>query len=682
VFGAITDNDIGTAGMTWGTSAAPGPWILPVRALGKGGGYDSDIIAGIEWAAGLTVTDGEDPTATVVPDNPYPADIINLSLGGESSCPSAYQIALSTVTALGVLVVASAGNSDTVVSGTSSVEAPANCSSSVSGMIAVGGLRNVGTKVGYSSSGPEVGISAPAGNCINSSGDCLRSIETTTNLGTTVPLSGSHYSYTNELVNADDSSPNLGTSFSAPIVSGIAALMRSVNSNLTPAQLVARLEASAAAFPANTANLPTCPTLDPSTEQCSCLSSGQCGAGMVNAYNAVQAAQEPIAAVAISGGSLNAGASAASCGRTIASYAWGASGGASVSDSAGKTTTVSGSGTVTLTVTDNLGGTTTASIAATSGSASSSAPTTAGTSACPTALTVTPTSPTVAQAFSPTSVGETIASTLTFTFTNANPYALTQSHFSDTLPSGLKITSSPAPATTCTGGSVSVSATSSTVTLADANIPASGSCTVTMSVSSGSAHTYTNTVAANALTTGPAGANTNTSSSALIVTAPTPPTVAEAFSPASVGQNASSILTITLKNSNTYALTAVGLNDTLPSNLNAKSSPAATSTCGGTLSAPTSSITLSGATIPARGRCTMTVTISSATAASYTNTILAGAVTYAPAGATTAAATATLTVTASGGGGGALDWTDIVLATGMLFTVRIMKGNARMGAAP
>ena len=44
------------------TSASPGmswgPWMLPVRALGKGGGYDSDIIAGIEWAAGMPVTSG------------------------------------------------------------------------------------------------------------------------------------------------------------------------------------------------------------------------------------------------------------------------------------------------------------------------------------------------------------------------------------------------------------------------------------------------------------------------------------------------------------------------------------------------------------------------------------------------------------------------------------------------
>ncbi len=243
VFGAITDNNVGTAGMTWGSPSRPGPWVLPVRALGKGGGYDSDIIAGIEWAAGMTVTHSAGPA---VPDNPYPADIINLSLAGESSCSSDYQTALATVTGMGVLVVASAGNSVTPVTGTSSVEAPANCSASVPGMIAVAGLRNVGTKVGYSSAGPEIGVGAPAGNCINSTGACLRSIDTTTDLGTTVALSGSGYSYTNE------TNESVGTSFSAPIVSGIAALMRSVNNNLTPEQLVARIQASATPYPPNT----------------------------------------------------------------------------------------------------------------------------------------------------------------------------------------------------------------------------------------------------------------------------------------------------------------------------------------------------------------------------------------------------------------------------------------------
>ncbi len=681
VFGAITDNTVGTAGMTWGNTATPGPWVLPVRALGKGGGYDSDIIAGIQWAAGMTVMNPEGGAA--IPDNPYPADIINLSLGGgtdacSSSNGQAYENALTTITGMGILVVISAGNGGTPGQ-LAPVELPGNCAGAVPGVMAVAGLRNVGTKVGYSSFGAEVSVSAPAGNCIITSGACLRSIDTTTDSGTMGPLTGAGYTYTNE------SNPNLGTSFSAPIVSGVAALMRSVNANLTPAQLVARIKSSSTTFPTGAAGVPTCPMNDATSGECVCPNDDtQCGSGMVNAYAAVQAALAPIAAVAITGGSsLNASGSAAACGRTIVSYAWLASGGASVAPSTGETATVSGSGTVTLTVKDSAGATDTATIKVTSGSASSSAPTSAGTSAtaCPKALTVTPIPPTVAQAFSPASTGPGIASTLTFTLNNANGYALTQSNFSDSLPAGVTIATSPAPATTCTGANAGLNAAGNTVTLTDANIPANGSCTLTVSVSSNAAGTYTNAVAANALMTGPAGGNAAAPSSTLTITTPNPPAVAEAFSPSSVGQNGSSTLTITLSNSNAYPMTAVGLSHALASGLTAKSSPAAINTCGGTLPAPTSSVALSGATVPASGACTVTLTVSSGTAGSYKDTIAAGAVTTALAGSNTAPATATLTVTASGGGGGggALDWLDVLFVAGVLLAGRGQAARRRFG---
>src|SRR3984957_14864511 len=324
VLGAISNNDAGIAGMTWGS------WILPVRALGKGGGYDSDILAAIQWAAGLSVTNTD---GSAVPDNPYPADIINLSLGGGTDSRSgsngaAYLSALTSVTGMGVLIVVSAGNTS------GDVELPGNCSTVVPGVMAVAGLRNVGTKEGYSSFGPQVSVSAPAGNCVNNAGNCLRSIDTTTDLGTMGPLSGSNYTYTNE------TNVNLGTSFSAPIVSGIAALMRSVNYNLTPVQLAARIEASATAFPPNTGNIPVCPALETAdgSDQCSCPTTGQCGTGMVNALSAVKAALNPIAALAVpaalNAGSkavFHAGVSAAACNLTIVSYAWTATGGVTIS---------------------------------------------------------------------------------------------------------------------------------------------------------------------------------------------------------------------------------------------------------------------------------------------------------------------------------------------------------------
>ena len=200
------------------------------------------------------------------------------------------------------------------------VAAPGNCS----GVLAVAGLRNVGTKVGYSSLGPEVGVAAPAGNCVTSfAPPCLRSIDTTVNLGLTVPGSNG---YTNMM----DAPYNLGTSFSAPIVSGIAALMRAVNANLTPSQLIARIESSATAFP-QPAGLPQCPaTAADGSGECACVQ-GQCGAGMVNALSAVNAALEPIAVITANGNtSFNGAGSVAACNLTIASYAWSVTGGLSI----------------------------------------------------------------------------------------------------------------------------------------------------------------------------------------------------------------------------------------------------------------------------------------------------------------------------------------------------------------
>jgi len=519
VYGALTNNATGVAGMSWGA------WILPVRALGKGGGYDSDIIAGIQWAAGMPVSG--------VPTNPYPADIINLSLGGTGSCPSSYQTALSAVTGLGVLVVAAAGNGGTPGT-TAPVDAPGNCSADVSGVIAVAGLRNVGTKVGYSSFGPEVGVSAPAGNCIQTSGDCLRSIDTTTNAGTTVPDVDT---YTNE------QNVNLGTSFATPIVAGVAALMRSVNANLTPAQLAARLEGSATAFPANSGNVPVCPSNDASSGECSCPPSGQCGSGMVNALSAVHAALKPIVAIAIpttvaAGSVLDASGSLPACNPatlstatpaalSLASFVWSAQPASLITGGANtaRVTVNPGNsgGVLTLTVTDSAGNADTETVTLTDDSASSTAPaavTGSSATACPTALEITPMAPTVSEAFSPSSVGENVPATLTITLTNANGFDLTQSSLTETLPSNLAIPTTATASTTCTGVAVAASNTSSTLSLSGAIIPANSSCTVNVTVQSASSGTYTNTVAANALSTAPAGGNTAAATAALTVTAP------------------------------------------------------------------------------------------------------------------------------------------------------------------
>jgi serine protease len=268
---AVTDNGIGMAG------TAPGVRVLPVRVLGKCGGYDSDIIAGMRWSAGLEV-----PGA---PPNPYPARVINLSLGGEGSCSVAYQEAVAEILAAGTLIVAAAGNS----SG-HAVAAPANCT----GVLAVAGLRHAGTKVGYSSLGSEVAISAPAGNCVNtaSGSACLYPILTTSDSGTTGPA-GSTYT--------DSYSTSLGTSFSAPLVSGVAALALSVRPDLTPPQVRELLQSTARPFPAlgsvassSTVSQCTAPQYNlmgraVDQGECYCTTT-TCGAGMLDAGAALEAA--------------------------------------------------------------------------------------------------------------------------------------------------------------------------------------------------------------------------------------------------------------------------------------------------------------------------------------------------------------------------------------------------------
>jgi serine protease len=505
VLGALTNNDVGIAGMTWN------PYLLPVRALGKCGGLDSDIIAGIMWSVGMTVYDD---SGNPVPANPYPADIINLSLGGTGgSCPTDYSTLVSQLTGMGVLVVASAGNES------GPVDIPGNCP----GVLAVAGLRNVGTKVGYSSLGPQVGIGAPAGNCVNTTAGspCLRSIDTTVNEGLTSPGANGY---------TDQSNTNLGTSFAAPIVSGIAAMMHAVNANLTPPQLIARIEGSATPYPqpVTTPATPQCSNTSSSSVECACTTT-TCGAGMVNAFKAVKAALNPIAAVKIpagftsGSGSFDAGGSAPACGATIASYAWSSTAAIHiVSGATGSVVNVmaSGAGTLTLVVTDSSGNQDTAIVTFTASSATTAAPATAGSaaSACIAPMTVTPVAPMVGMAFSPASVAANVPAVLAVSFTNTNGFALTQSGITVSLPAGLTL-GSQAPASTCGGAALSLSSTAGSVTLSGANIPANGSCDVSFGVTSATDGVYAASIPANALVTGPAGSNAVPASATLTVTA-------------------------------------------------------------------------------------------------------------------------------------------------------------------
>lgn len=259
LIGAQANNGTGMAGVGYNVS------LLPVRVLGKCGGYDSDIIAGMLWAGGVS----NSPNA-----NPHKARVLNVSLGSDGACDSAYIDAMQQLTAANVVVVAAAGNSAGLAVGV-----PANCP----GVIAVAGIRHAGSKVGYSNIGPEVTVAAPAGNCVNLQGDCLYPILTTTNTGTRGPSSNTY---------SDSTNISVGTSFATPLVAGTVALMLSANPSLTPAQVKSMLKSTARPFPSTNADptVPLCRAPDENEQdECICTTS-TCGAGMLDAGAAVRAA--------------------------------------------------------------------------------------------------------------------------------------------------------------------------------------------------------------------------------------------------------------------------------------------------------------------------------------------------------------------------------------------------------
>ncbi len=235
IIGAAGNNETGIAGVNWVSK------ILPVRVMGKCGGYDADIIDGIRWAAGLLV-----PGA---PRNKFPARVINLSLGGWGSCNTAYQTAINDAVNAGAIIVVAAGNT----SADAADFAPANCQN----VITVGSTARTGNRATYSNYGPKVAISAPGGDSRTSAAD---SVLSTVDLGKTVPITPGYKGYD-------------GTSMAAAEVSGIVSLMLSAQPSLTREQALFALRSSATAFPAGS----TCNT-------------SLCGAGVINAAAAVQMA--------------------------------------------------------------------------------------------------------------------------------------------------------------------------------------------------------------------------------------------------------------------------------------------------------------------------------------------------------------------------------------------------------
>ncbi len=297
--------------------------------------------------------------------------------------------------------------------------------------------------------------------------------------------------------------------------------------------------------------------------------------------------------------------------------------------------------------------------------------------------------PTLGKAFSPSTISMGGSSTLTITLSNVGttPATLT-APLTDTLPSGVAVAGSASTTcvggtVSTTGGTTAtpsvlnrqpltrqptmravafripaktfawLTAGASTVTLTGGTIPAGGSCTVTVPVTAPVAGSYFNALAAGALQTSN-GNNAAPAVATLTVLPVIPPTLSKSFGPATILAGGSSTLTITLNNpNNAIATLTAPLTDTLPGGVLVAGS--ITSTCiappptgvntqqltrqprietvafrmpakvRAWLTTGTSTVSMTGGSIPAASSCTVTVPVTAPVAGSYTNTLPVGA---------------------------------------------------------
>jgi subtilisin family serine protease len=182
---AGANNGVGVAGVGWNVKA------MPVKVLdANGSGYDADIAEGIDWAVA------------------HGAKVINMSLGGPGDNVVLHD-AVKRAYAKGVVIVVAAGND-----GSDVVQYPA----AYPEVVAVAATNPGGALTDFSSYGDWVDVAAPGWNLLSTGSRALTPPEY-------VP-----YWYCT------------GTSCSAPVVTGIAALVKNKWPTLTPAQVAQRLK--------------------------------------------------------------------------------------------------------------------------------------------------------------------------------------------------------------------------------------------------------------------------------------------------------------------------------------------------------------------------------------------------------------------------------------------------------
>lgn len=212
--GASTNNGKGIASFNWNVK------IMPLQALSDdGSGWTGKITAAIRYAV----------------DNG--ASIINLSLGSEQKDLSVIS-AVNYAYSKGVVVVAASGNCGTGEEYGCLPSEPGIMSypALYDHVIAVGSTNSSKQKSSFSSYGPGMDVVAPGEGAI---------ISTLINRPAATYGDKSTFNFTSGY-----SSYITGTSFSAPIVSSIASLIRSERPNSTVDEVISLIDGSATKVPA------------------------------------------------------------------------------------------------------------------------------------------------------------------------------------------------------------------------------------------------------------------------------------------------------------------------------------------------------------------------------------------------------------------------------------------------
>ncbi len=200
IAGAETDNSAGIAGIAWGSK------LLIIQVFdGSGYGTDNAFKSGVIYAVDYYL------------NHPGTKMVINYSGGGPAS--QKIEDAVNYANTYGVPIIAAAGNES------DSVKYPAAYTTSYSNVIAVSATDHYDSLASYSNFGSEITVAAPGGYGGDENADDIFS--TTPNYSFVLEGSGTpqNYGYMG------------GTSMAAPHVSGLAALVFSVNPNYTASQL-------------------------------------------------------------------------------------------------------------------------------------------------------------------------------------------------------------------------------------------------------------------------------------------------------------------------------------------------------------------------------------------------------------------------------------------------------------